>query len=235
MARSNEAPDLTMMRSGKAWRTHMRRRHTWKEKLVCLGIGALIGLLAVLGHILSVRQHQLQTAASLQSEEAPVILATYSEPNEEETEAPLVYEAEPYNDPDIPDEIEAAAEAAGEAYGFEPEFLEAIAFYESTYNTQAVNGGCYGLMQISTYWHADRMERLGVTESQIWEAGPNMMVAADYLRELFGRHSDPYWVLMTYNGDSNADAYLEGKAGPSEYALLVQELTFELRNKHGKR
>lgn len=213
----------------------MRRRHyTLKKKLVSLGIGALIGLLAVLGHILSVKQHQLQTAASLQSEEAPVILATYSEPIEEETEAPLVYEPEPYNDPDIPDEIEAAAEAAGEAYGFEPEFLEAIAFYESTYNTQAVNGGCYGLMQVSTYWHADRMERLGVTESQIWEAGPNMMVAADYLRELYGIHSDPYWVLMTYNGDSNADAYLEGKAGPSEYALLVQELTFELRNRHSK-
>ena len=235
MARSNEAPDLTITRSGKTWRTHMRRRHTWREKLVCLGIGALIGLLAGLGYIHSVKQHQLQTAASLQSEEAPVVLAAYSEPIEEETEAPLVYEPEPYNDPDIPDEIEAAAEAAGEAYGFEPEFLEAIAFYESTYNTQAVNGGCYGLMQVSTYWHADRMERLGVTESQIWEAGPNMMVAADYLRELFGRHSDPYWVLMTYNGDSNADAYLEGKAGPSEYARLVQELTFELRNKHGKR
>ena len=234
MARSNEAPDLTMMRYGKAWRTHMRRRHTWREKLVCLGIGALIGLLAGLGYIHSVKQHQLQTAASLQSEEAPVVLAPYSEPIKEETEAPLVYEPEPYNDPDIPDEIEAAAEAAGEAYGFEPEFLEAIAFYESTYNTQAVNGGCYGLMQVSTYWHADRMERLGVTESQIWEAGPNMMVAADYLRELYGIHSDPYWVLMTYNGDSNADAYLEGKAGPSEYARLVQGLTFELRNRHSK-
>ena len=195
----------------------MRRRHTWKENLISAVIGCVIGALAGTAHWHSVTEHQRQAAASLQSEEAPVILATYSEPveaDEEETEAPLVYEPEPYNDPEIPDEIEAAAEAAGEAYGFEPE--------------------CYGLMQVSTYWHADRMERLGVTESQIWEAGPNMMVAADYLRELFGRHSDPYWVLMTYNGDSNADAYLEGKASPSEYALLVQELTFELRNRHGK-
>ena len=199
----------------------MRRRHTWKENLVSAAIGCVIGALAGTAHWHSATEYQRQAAASLQSEEAPVILATYSEPIEEEPEAPLVYEPEPYNDPEIPDEIEAAAEAAGEAYG-------------CTYNTQAVNGGCYGLMQVSTYWHADRMERLGVTESQIWEAGPNMMVAADYLRELFGRHSDPYWVLMTYNGDSNADAYLEGKASPSEYALLVQELTFELRNRHGK-
>ena len=216
----------------------MRRRHTWKENLISAVIGCVIGALAGTAHWHSVTEHQRQAAASLQSEEAPVILATYSEPveaDEEETEAPLVYEPEPYNDPEIPDEIEAAAEAAGEAYGFEPEFLEAVAFYESTYNTQAVNGGCYGLMQVSTYWHADRMERLGVTESQIWEAGPNMMVAADYLRELFGRHSDPYWVLMTYNGDSNADAYLEGKASPSEYALLVQCKGGELHAGHEKR
>ena len=145
----------------------MRRRHTWKENLASALIGCVIGALAGTAHWHSATEHQRQTAASLQSEEAPVILATYSEPieaDEEETEAPLVYEPEPYNDPEIPDEIEAAAEAAGEAYGFEPEFLEAVAFYESTYNTQAVNGGCYGLMQVSTYWHADRMERLGVTE-----------------------------------------------------------------------
>ena len=106
----------------------MRRRHTWKENLVSALIGCVIGALAGTAHWHSVTEHQRQTAASLQSEEAPVILATYSEPIEEETEAPLVYEPEPYNDPEIPDEIEAAAEAAGEAYGFEPEFLEAVAF-----------------------------------------------------------------------------------------------------------
>ena len=132
----------------------MRRRHTWKENLVSAAIGCMIGALAGTAHWHSATEYQRQAAASLQSEEAPVILATYSEPievDEEETEAPLVYEPEPYNDPEIPDEIEAAAEAAGEAYGFEPEFLEAVAFYESTYNTLAVNGGCYGLMQVSTY------------------------------------------------------------------------------------
>lgn len=211
-----------------------RRRHSRRANLISFGLGCLIGLLAGIGHINSVQQHR--TAASLQSETPEAVVMTYraEEAPDPEPETVITYEPEPYNDPDIPDEIEEAAEAAAEIYGFEPEFLEAVAFYESTYDTQAVNGGCYGLMQVSTYWHGDRMERLGVTESQIWEAGPNMMVAADYLRELFGKHSDPYWVLMTYNGDSNADAYLKGKAAPSEYALLVQELTFELRNKHGK-
>lgn len=210
-----------------------RRKHTGRENLISLAIGCAIGLLAGLGHVHSVKQHQ--TAASLLYEQPETVTMTYYAEEALETKTNDVFTPEPYNDPEIPDEIEAAAEAAGETYGFEPEFLEAIAFYESTYNTQAVNGGCYGLMQVATHWHWDRMERLGVTESQIWEAGPNMMVAADYLRELFGQHSDIYWVLMTYNGDSNADAYLKGKAAPSEYALLVEELTFELRNRHGRR
>lgn len=210
----------------------MRRKHTRMENLISLAIGALIGLLAGLGHIHSVKQHQ--AAASLQYKQPEAVVMTYQVQAAEVEEVETIYEPEPYNDPEIPDEIEEAAEIAAEAYGFEPEFLEAIAFYESTYDTSAVNGGCYGLMQVSTRWHWDRMERLGVTEAQIWEAGPNMLVAADYLRELFGQHPDLYWVLMTYNGDSRADAYLRGAAGPSEYALLVEELTFELRNRHGK-
>lgn len=66
----------------------MRRRHyTLKEKLVSLGIGALIGLLAGLGHIHSVKQHQLQTAASLQSEAPEVVTAVYYAPAKPETEA----------------------------------------------------------------------------------------------------------------------------------------------------
>lgn len=209
----------------------MQRKHTRRENLISLAIGCLIGLLAGLGHIHSVKQHQ--TAVSLQSEPEAVVM-TYHAEAAPDPEPVIIYEPEPYNDPDIPDEIEEAAAAAAEAYDFEPEFLEAIAFYESTYDPRAVNGGCYGLMQVSTYWHGDRMERLGVTDAQIWEAGPNMMVAADYLRELFNQHADLYWVLMTYNGDSRADAYLRGEAGPSEYALLVEEFTFELRNRHGK-
>lgn len=204
-----------------------RRRRPWWGNLLSIALGIVIGLMAGLGHMHSVERHQ-QAAGSLPSEPDPLVLVT-REPEETPEPSP-----EPYNDPSIPDEIEAAARAAGEAYDFEPEFLESIAFYESTWSPLAVNGGCYGLMQISTRWHYDRMDRLGVTEAQIWEAGPNMMVAADYLRELFDQNPDFYWVMMTYNGDSRADAYLRGESGPSEYALLVQELTFELRSKHGK-
>lgn len=211
----------------------MRRKHTGRGILLSLLIGCLLGLLAGLAHVQSVQEYRQQTAASLPSKERT---AQHAEtwkvitPVIEEEPDP---DPEPYNDPDIPDEVEAAAEAAAEAYGFAPEFLEAIAFYESSYNPNAENGGCYGLMQVATRWHWDRMERLGISDAEIWEPGPNMMVAADYLAELFSKHEDPNWVLMTYNGDGNASDYLEGRADPSNYARRVLELTAELLDKHG--
>lgn len=213
----------------------MRRRHTRRENLVSAMIGCVIGLALGLAHVQSVKNYQASELSQFDRQQDVILLENITPVLETAApEEPTTWEPEPYNDPDIPDEVEAAAEAAGEAYGIEPEFLEAVAFYESTYNTQAINGGCYGLMQISTYWHMDRIQRLGYTESSVWEAGPSMMIAADYLEELFEKYDDPYWVLMTYNGDSAADVYRNGNGSPSEYALLVTELAFELRNRHGK-
>lgn len=124
-----------------------------------------------------------------------------------------------YYNPEIPDEVEDAARIYGEEYGLGQEFLEAVAKRESGFDPEAENGGCKGLMQISTYWHRDRMARLEVTD--IWDVDGNMHVGADYLAELFAKHPDPVWVLMAYNGDSNADAYLRGEAQPSGYALDI--------------
>lgn len=140
--------------------------------------------------------------------------------------------AAPYNDPDIPDEVEEAARIWGEHYNISPEFLEAVAWTESRFDPEAENSGCIGLMQISPKWHRDRMERLGITEEDLWTVNGSMAVAADYLRELFEIHDDPYWVLMTYNGDSNADACLNLDAAPSEYALTVTGLAFDYTQSH---
>ena len=221
----------------------MRRRHTWKENAISAVIGLVIGCLLGAMHLNSAATTSSRAAVSSLSEPGPMLLTcSFIEPIPAEI-APIpepdpdpapVYEPEPYNDPDIPDEIEAAAEAAAEVYGFDPEFLEAVAFYESTYNTKAENGGCWGLMQVAPRWHYDRMERLGYTKEQLWEAGPNMMVAADYLRELYDRHGDLNWALMYYNGDSRANDYLKGQAKASGYARQCQELADELRIKHGK-
>lgn len=144
----------------------------------------------------------------------------------------LAAEPEPYNGPDIPDDVEEAARAAGEVYDISPELLEAIAWHESRFQTDAVNGDCTGLMQVSLYWHADRMERLGVTEAEMWEAGPNMMVAADFLAELFRIYGDDLGaVLMYYNGDGRLEGYLAG-GELSWYAASVIDMAEVLEDDH---
>ncbi len=130
------------------------------------------------------------------------------------------------------DEVYEMAVEIGELYNICPEFLVSIAYQESRYDPDAKNGGCKGLLQISERWHKDRMERLGVTD--IYDPYGNMLVAADYLAELFERWEDVGMVLMTYNGDSNARKYWNGEVDLSEYASEILERSAEMERAHGK-
>ena len=129
-------------------------------------------------------------------------------------------------------EIMQIANNVGEIYGISPEFLASIAYYESRWNPDVSNGSCKGLMQVSERWHKNRMKKLGV--SNLKDPYGNMMVAADYLRELFEKYDDPAVVLMKYNGDSRAEKFIKGSAGISQYAENVLEKSMELERKHGK-
>lgn len=130
------------------------------------------------------------------------------------------------------DEVYQIALEVTEHYNICPEFLQAMAFRESSYRTDVENGSCIGLMQVSEKWHKDRMERLGV--ESLYDPYGNMLVAADYLTELFGEGDDIGYVLMTYNGDSDAEAFYECRADISEYADDILTLSAELERKHGK-
>lgn len=125
----------------------------------------------------------------------------------------------------LPDDVKQYCDDAQKEFNVSAELLEAIAFAESSFDSQAVNGDCLGLMQISTKWHKDRMNRLGVTD--IYDTRGNIRVAADYLRELFNKHDgELYEVLMIYNGDTSE--------GVSDYALKIEEIAKALEIIHGK-
>ncbi len=128
---------------------------------------------------------------------------------------------------EVPEAVIELSEEIGERYCICPELLQAMAWRESRFNPEAVNGSCIGIMQVSERWHRDRMERLEVTD--LTDMRQNMLVATDYLAELAEKHGDLDIVLMIYNGDSRA-----GTGITSEYAESIMALSAELEQLNGK-
>lgn len=121
---------------------------------------------------------------------------------------------------------------AAERYHICPELIEAMIEQESGGEPSAVNtGGDTGLMQINPRWHYDRMDKLNVTDLK--DPQGNIMVAADYLSELFGEYGDLPMVLMVYNGVSDAQARWE-TGNYTDYAVSVMARSEELERIHEK-
>lgn len=132
----------------------------------------------------------------------------------------------------LSEEAQAACIEYGDQYGICPELLMAIAEKESGGNPKAENGGCKGLMQVNPTWHRGRMARLGVTN--IYDERENILVAADYLAELFEDCSEASYVLDVYNGNSKARYNLENGV-LSPFAKWILNRSAELEELHGKR
>lgn len=128
-------------------------------------------------------------------------------------------------------ECAAYCEEIGMQYGICPELLEAIMESESSGNPKARNGNCKGLMQINESYHKKRMEKLGVTD--IYNERGNILLAADYLAELFLEHGDVGTVLMVYNGSKNALSRGE-RADYTNYAQTIIKRSQQLERLHGK-
>ena len=119
----------------------------------------------------------------------------------------------------------------GEEYGVCPELLEAIIETESSGRADAVNGSCKGLMQVNESSHKDRMKKLGI--SNIYDKKGNIIVATDYLLELFEKYEDIGTVLMVYSGTKNA--VRRGEQGDyTKYARKIMQRSRELEGLHGK-
>lgn len=106
--------------------------------------------------------------------------------------------------------------------------VKSVIWHESRYNPEAVNYNetCFGLMQTSSYWHKDRMERLGVKD--LFDPYGNILVGVDYLSELIDKYEDPALALMLYNmrHDTAFKLYKQGKI--SDYAKSVIERATQL-------
>lgn len=143
---------------------------------------------------------------------------------------PVGYEIKTIEDSEVPSDVMAAAEKYGAIYDICPELLEAVAWKETRYTSEAISadGSCIGICQVNPKWHKERMNRLGVTD--LTDVEGNIAVAADYLHVLFEEHpGDPEIALMIYNGDHS---YKKGNI--SRYAQEIVNKSQELERKHGK-
>ena len=186
--------------------------------------------------IQAIEPQQITTADWQQVEPAQQIIET-REPEarvEEITEPAYIPSAEAAEGCISEAELITITEEVGAMYDICPELLQALVERESTFYINATNGSCKGLAQISTRWHTDRMERLGVTD--IYEPYGNILVAADYLRELFDEREDDdvYYVLMRYNMaiDTANSLYAAGEI--TDYARSIVRRAAELERLHGK-
>ena len=131
----------------------------------------------------------------------------------------------------VPLEVRIACDIWGEQYGICPELLEAIAYHESRFDPYAENGTCVGIMQVNTAAHKDRMKRLEVTDLN--DINCNVMVAADYLAELFADNEDVGVVLGMYHGERGAKRRAEN-GNLSSYVRRILNTSEELERAHGK-
>ena len=183
--------------------------------IICMAI--LIGILFGAMHAYSVASHRTSDVKATPTH--------YIEQNESDemplaTDVKVIHKA---NDPDIPDEIEDACITYGKQYGISVEFLEALIWQESRFKADVVSddGNCIGLCQINQKCHKKRMKRLGVTD--LTDERQNILVACDYLAELFQKSDDPEEVLNWYNGTSRKT---------SKYSRAIILKSEELKVKH---
>lgn len=108
----------------------------------------------------------------------------------------------------------------------DPDLVRAMIWHESRFQPNVHNGRCVGLMQVSTKWHADRAEKLGVTD--FYDPYSNILLGVDYISEVLTDCGDVGLALMIYNGDSRAyDLYSVGEL--SSYADGILTMMKELK------
>lgn len=208
-------------------RARRRRRNQIIKRVAAVAIAAITAIAIFIVSLAADKPEEpVQETASLPVQQA------IPEPIETETvQQPLIVETE---DGYITREaLEAYTEEIGALYNISPELLQAIAERESSLKISAENGSCKGLMQVSTRWHTDRMEKLGVDD--IYEPYGNILVAADFIAELrdtTANGQDVYYVLMRYNLEiKTADNYYS-QGIITSYAQGIVERAEQLERIH---
>lgn len=139
-----------------------------------------------------------------------------------------------YND-GIPEEIRLDCEDVGAQFGICPELLEAMAYNESRFIPTVRNGKHYGLMQVNVKIHAERLEKYGYTEDDMFDPYKNLIVAADYLHELYETYGDENPIILSiYSGNWKAVSTYKEYGFMSVYVEDVLKRSAHYERLHNK-
>lgn len=137
---------------------------------------------------------------------------------------------------EIPKDLKEYFENIGQEYCICPELLEAIAWHESRFIPDVKNGSHYGLMQVNVKIHKDRIKKYGWTADDMLDPYKNIVIAADYLSELFEMFGgDDYLVLLHYSGGWRAIRNYKKKGIITEYVKEILNRSEEYEQIHGKK
>lgn len=135
----------------------------------------------------------------------------------------------------IPDELRIYFELVGQEFNICPELLESMAYRESRYDAKAKNKKCVGLMQVNIKVHKDRIEKYGWTEEDMYDPYKNLMVAGDYLAELYGIYEDDNPIVLSiYSGNWKAVSAYKEYGFMCPYVEDVLTRSAELERIHNK-
>lgn len=111
----------------------------------------------------------------------------------------------------------------------DPYMIMGQVWVESRYDPNAISisGEHVGLMQVSTRWHADRANRLGV--ENLFDIYGNLFVGINYMAELIDQTGSPALSLMIYNMGYVEPYRLLDQGIISEYAKQVLAKAEEYR------
>ena len=136
---------------------------------------------------------------------------------------------------EIPKEIIEYCEVVGSEYDICPELLESMAYQESRFIPTVRNGKHYGLLQVNVKVHADRIAKYGWTEDDMFDPYKNIMVAADYLSELYELYGDENpIVLSVYSGNWKAVKAYKEYGFMTSYVKEVLERSADYERLHEK-
>lgn len=146
----------------------------------------------------------------------------------------LSYQDPQYED-GIPSDIRKYCELVGTEYNICPELLEVMAYNESRFIPTVKNKKCYGLMQVNVKVHADRIEKYGWTADDMYDPYKNLMIAADFLKELYDTYGDENPIVLSiYSGNWKAVEKYKEYGIMTKYVETVLNKSAEYERLHDK-